>query len=92
MRDAKKLGVTYQQLLDACETATTDWETQTPYPGTLTQEEVDLHWDNNSWDIWESWADEVGYEFENIGTACCPETDVPDGFIFSFEENGIELS
>jgi hypothetical protein len=92
LRDAEKLGVTYQQLMDALEATIENWESKTPYPGTLTEEEIKEYWDYNRWEVWDAWGDEVGYEFENIGTACCPETEIPEGAIFTFEENKIELS
>jgi hypothetical protein len=79
---AKDLGITYQQLMDITAKVVDSWEAQ-PYPkdGTKTEEEVDAV---EMWDFWYEWQEETDYEFENQGSACCPEYDYP-GQLFEFE-------
>lgn len=70
---AEEAGVTYEQLMDAC-AKVVKTSKAVPYPGTKTQDEIE---DLELYDLWSEWADETGYEFENHGSACCPEYDYP---------------
>lgn len=82
-RSAAELGVTYQQLMDACAHVIEHGEPM-GYPGTLTAEELETALDKaDSHDIWSEWSNETGYEFENEGTSCCPEYSYPDESFFS---------
>ncbi len=38
------------------------------------------------YDLWSSWSDEVGHEFENHGSECCPEYAYPDGQLFDMSD------
>jgi hypothetical protein len=76
---AKDLGLTYEQLMEACEFAVEN-EHFAPYYGTLSPEDLEKAWekDVDIYDIWSNWADQSGHEFENTGTECCPEYQYPD--------------
>ena len=70
---AKEIGVSYQQLMDAC------WvkaEGGVPkYPGTLTVEELE---ELEYYDVWSEWCDETLFDgFPDYGTACCSEIEYP---------------
>jgi len=74
---ADELGVTYQQLMNACQYVV-DKDKAAPYPGTKTPEELEEAWENvERYELWSSWADETNYEFPNYGTECCPEYEYP---------------
>lgn len=86
---AKKLGVTYQQLMDACASvvASDYMGTPAPYPGTLSSEELEEALDDcYVGDIWYEWSEETGHEFEDQGSACCPEPVHPDCGLFEIPE------
>lgn len=83
-RWADELGVTYEQLIDACNKAVDTWE-GVPYPGTKTEEELEDVIYDARWEVFAEWAEETGYEFENIGSACCPEYHMPEE-LFTFYE------
>ena len=70
---AKDLGVTYEQLMEACEKVVDTGE-PVKYPGTKTKEERE---DADVWDLWFEWGHETNYEFENYGSECCPEYEYP---------------
>jgi hypothetical protein len=73
---AEILCVTYEQLMAACAIAANDGEA--PYPGTLTKGNLMVAWEKiDRYDLWSEWAAESGFEFENTGSACCPEYDYP---------------
>lgn len=79
---AVELGVTYEQLMEACDYVTSGgtygWR-EAKYPGTLDANELEKALDEFDSDtLWSEWSDETGYEFENQGSACCPEYDYPD--------------
>lgn len=80
---ADGFGLTVAQLMDACSNYV-HHSTKTPYRGPLTEEQLDEKWCDEKYDIWSEWADESGHEFENTGTACCPEYDYPYGMMFTF--------
>ena len=74
---ARKFGVTYDQLMDAC-AAVVETERPQPYPGTKSRAEVEEaheYWHRR--DVFSEWAEETGYEFTNVGTECCPEYEYP---------------
>ncbi len=73
---ADQLGVTYDQLLDACQYVI-DNDKSAPYPGTKDAEELEGAMEDIG-DIFSTWSDESGHEFENIGSGCCPEYQYPD--------------
>jgi hypothetical protein len=81
---AEELGITYEQLMDSCAAAVETWRA-VPFPGTKTEEECEAALDDR-WNIFDEWAAETGHEFENEGSACCPETVIPDE-LFSFNGN-----
>lgn len=91
LRYADALGVTYQQLMDACKEVADTLE-PAKYPGSKTAEELDdvLNNVNNDdyycYDMWSEWSDESGYEFDNIGSMCCPEYDYPECELFEVRE------
>jgi len=75
---ADAIGVKYEDLMQAC-TSYVNSDRKSPYPGMKTVDEVeaaveDLYLS----DLWSEWAEEVGYEFDNIGSECCPEHEYPD--------------
>lgn len=83
---AKEYGVTYQQLMEACRKVVETDESQ-PYPGSKTEDELDAIEDD---ELWYEWADETGYEFENVGSACCPEYQHPECDLFEAKEASVE--
>lgn len=81
--EADRLGVTYKQLMDAAQQVI-DSDRSTEYPGTIVvdEDEDEFFEIPDMWDFWSSWASETGYEFENNGSACCPEYDYPTTHLF----------
>ena len=74
---AKLYKVTYQELMEAA-TLVLNNDQSTEYSGTLTEEELDAINENfDRYDFWTSYAAEVGYEFDNMGSECCPEYEYP---------------
>jgi hypothetical protein len=74
---AKKFGVTYEQVMEAAAHVVEQNESAV-YPGTLDAKALEAAKDSfERYDFWSEWADESGHEFENEGTACCPEYDYP---------------
>lgn len=74
---AKALGVTYQQLMDACASVVENDEAAA-YPGTLSAEDLEEAIDAMYLgDVYSEWGEEVEHEFYNSGTECCPEYDYP---------------
>ncbi len=73
------LGVTYQQLMDACEFVH-DKDRPAKYPGEKTAEELEGIMDREVElrDLWSEWSSETGVEFENHGSMCCPEYAYPE--------------
>lgn len=80
---ADDLKVSYQELMDACDKMEKSG-TPTIYKGELTEEEFESA-SEDTYDLWSEWSEESGIEFENVGTACCPEYDYPS-FPFSYGE------
>ena len=74
---AVALGVSYDQLMDACAKVVAS-ERPVPYPGTKSPSEVAESESDHRYDVWSEWADETGYAFQNNGTECCPEYAYPD--------------
>ena len=82
---ATLLGVTYEQLMHACGSYVRT-DRKAPYPGNLTvdageeiiEKEIEIS------DMWYEWANESGYEFENMGSECCPEYEYPDDVPFEW--------
>jgi hypothetical protein len=74
---AKEMGVSYEQLMDACSYhVASGCNKYHQYPGTLSEETVeDSSLDID--DLWYEWSEETGHEFENIGSACCAEYEYP---------------
>lgn len=75
---ADRLKVSYADIMKACEYAVNnrDNSDSLDYPGPLSEEEFEEAHDD-LWDLWGEWACETDYEFENQGSACCPEYDYP---------------
>lgn len=85
--DADTLGVTYHQLMEAA-THVVETYRSAIYPsnGKLkTQEELDEAYIDN-YEFWSEWSGETGYEFENMGSDCCPEYNYPDTPLFFIPE------
>lgn len=80
---ANQLGVTYEKLMEACQSKAQD-DNPLKYDGTLSEEELDCAQDNLDSDLWYSWMDETGWEFPKGGTVCCPEDDLPGTTLFRF--------
>lgn len=79
---AKEYGVTYKQMMDALAFVLQNDESA-PYPGTKTQEELEEMEDNfYTCDVWSEYAGEILYNFENMGSECCPEYAYPEVSIF----------
>lgn len=81
VRLADEYGVTYEQLMDACASVIATDE-PVPYPGTKTEAEIEEE-DPDKYELWSEWSEESGYEFDNLGTECCPEYEHPSE-LFSF--------
>ena len=74
---ADQVGVTYEQLMEACANVIETGEAAL-YPGTKTSSELaDILNDIYS-EVWYEWSVEVGHEFDNEGSACCPEYRYPE--------------
>lgn len=83
---ADTLGVTYSQLMHACANMLENGE-PIQYPGSLEEEDLDCAMDEISdYDLWYEYGNEVGYEFENVGSMCCPEYEYPTCNIFKYED------
>ena len=81
-RQAEEFGVSYEQLMAAC-AYVVGKDDSAPYPGTKTAEELEKAMDDSdSHDMWYEWSEESGHEFENVGSACCPEYNYPEHSIF----------
>ena len=81
---AELFGITYEQLLNAC-TKFVETEESLLYTGNKSEEELNEAQDStDNYDLWDEWANEVGYEFENMGSNCCPEYQYPKGNLFTF--------
>lgn len=82
---AEKLKMPYADLMSAISMMVND---ETPkYTESLTKAELDKllsDYEIEDYEVFSEWAGETGHEFENEGSACCPEYDYPD-FRFSFE-------
>jgi hypothetical protein len=76
---AKQLGITYSELMHAADVLVNDGETP-KYEGTITETDTLESVLDDMYDFWSEWSDETGYEFENIGSMCCPERDFPSSF------------
>lgn len=76
---ADALGVTYQQLMAACDHVVKT-DTAAKYPGTKAADELDKALDEevDMYEVWSEWAGESGHEFANHGSACCPEYAYPE--------------
>jgi hypothetical protein len=72
---ANYLGITYKQLMDACEKVVESGRA-VKYPGNKTAEEREEAY-IDKWQLWAEWAGETNYEFPNMGTECCPEYEYP---------------
>jgi hypothetical protein len=68
---ADDFGVTYEQLMAAAAYVVAE-DQLAPYPGNKSGVEVETA-NDKIYDLWYEWSDETGHEFENEGTACCPE-------------------
>lgn len=82
---AKDLGVTFHQLIEACQQVVDSdkkgWGeySSVPYPGTLKGEALEEAMENiDRYDLWSEWSGFTGHEFENQGSACCPEYQYPE--------------
>lgn len=84
---AKNLGVTYEVLMSTLEEYQPN-EDRVAYTGTLSEDELEEAQDDLDSDIWYEWSRETGYEFDNIGTECCPEIEYPSRRIFKFIKEG----
>ncbi len=83
---AGTLRVTYEQLMAACAHAAENNDPAT-YPGTLSEEELDEAWVRvDTYDLWAQWSEEASFEFENEGSACCPEYCYPECELFKVRE------
>jgi hypothetical protein len=86
---AKTLGVTYEQLMDAAEKWAIEM-VRVDYPGALSEKDLDRAFDEefDRYDFWSEWSAVTGHEFENQGSACCPEYAYPDGDLFVWVQGG----
>ncbi len=82
---ANRLGVSYIQFMDACAYFVKN-DKPAKYPGTLTADKFEDAWEDARCDLWSEWSDEVGHEFENFGSACCPEYAYPEGQLFDMSD------
>lgn len=80
---AKHWGVTYEQIMEACAFVVAS-DDSAVYPGDKTEDELEeLAESFCRYDLWSEWSDETGHEFENYGTACCPEYAYPEVHLFT---------
>jgi len=80
---ADAYGVTYEQIMEAA-TSVVENRKSADYPATGTKEDLDAVEEEEfeRYDFWSSWSDETLYEFENYGSACCPEYQYPEISLF----------
>ena len=73
---ANKLGLPINTFIDNLEELTNG---KIPhYTGSLTKDELqNVMYDIDFYDVWSEWCGTTGFEFENIGTECCPEYGYP---------------
>lgn len=72
---ADDLKISYKEFMEACDKA---YENDAPieYTGPISKKDFDkVYYDK--YELWSEWAIETGIEFENCGTACCPEYEHP---------------
>lgn len=73
---SEDLGISYEELISACDKMYNN-NSSTEYNGKLDEKEFNrIAYDK--YELWSNWAEEFGIEFENQGTACCPEYYYPD--------------
>lgn len=81
-RHADQLKVSYDELTEAC-AYVAHREVPARYPRQISVDDLDVLLDGlDSGDMWYEWTCESGHEFEDYGTACCPETEYPACQIF----------
>ncbi len=78
---ADNYRVSYDELMDACAYVVKHGN-PAAYHGPLSADELE---DVCNDDVWSEWADETGHEFEDYGSACCPEYAYPDSRLFRIE-------
>jgi hypothetical protein len=81
---ANAFGVTYEQLMEACENVVEG--KSTVYRGTKTEDEVE-EVQGDCYDLWSEWSSETGHEFEDYGSACCPEYQYPEMPLFTVADD-----
>lgn len=82
---ARLFDVTYDQVMQAA-AHVVEHDESVPYPGKLDADALSDAEDNfERYDFWSEWADETGHEFENEGSACCPEWNYPHTSLFTID-------
>lgn len=66
--------MTYEQIMQAAKYVVEHYASA-KHPGDV--DEFDMY------DFWSAWAAETGHEFEDVGTACCPEVQYPEANLFA---------
>ncbi len=75
---ADEYQVTYEQVMEAADFVV-EHDKPATYPGELNAEDLEsVNEDLDQYDFWAEWSDEANHEFENEGSACCPEYRYPD--------------
>lgn len=83
---AKELEIPYEDLMEACGRCV-NVGTPTRYKGPLSHGDLEAKLEDIGRELWYEWSSETGYEFDNVGSACCPEIDYPSVLdIFYYEK------
>lgn len=78
---AEEVGLPYADVMAAMDRAY-EKEESTPYTGPKDEEELNLDEIDDMESVWDEWAFERLVEFENYGSACCPEYSYPETPVF----------
>lgn len=86
---AKLYDVTYDQLMSAAAFVVSNHKSAA-YPKKLSEEKYDeiqeaIDNEMDEYELWTEWADETLYEFDNMGSECCPEYEHPDCRLFDLK-------
>jgi hypothetical protein len=81
---AEYYGVSYEQVMKAAQHVVKN-DTPAKFPNKDWDEKFEIAFsegDIDSYDFWYEWANETGHEFDNYGSACCPEYNYPECELF----------
>lgn len=84
IRSCESIGLPPKTVMEACNYVV---ENDRPMPWNKEWGEWDDSVNDDLYDLWSEYEDMSGYEFEDMGTACCPEKDYPYALFSKPEED-----